>query len=39
VECCVLSSDLGNPAYAMPTDGFGEFMSKMLAAGMTEEAL
>ena len=39
VEWCVLSSDLGNPAYAMPTDGFGEFMSKMLAAGMTEREL
>ncbi len=39
VEWCVLSSDLGNPAYAMPTDGFGEFMSQMLAAGMTEREL
>ncbi len=39
VEWCVLSSDLGNPAYAMPTDGFGEFMSKMLGAGMTEREL
>ncbi len=39
VEWCVLSSDLGNPAYAMPTEGFGEFLSKMLAAGMTEREL
>lgn len=39
VEWCVLSSDLGNPAYAVPTEGFGEFMSKMLAAGMTEREL
>ena len=39
VEWCVLSSDLGNPVNAMPTDGFGEFMSKMLAAGMTEREL
>ena len=39
VEWCVLSSDLGNPVNAMPTDGFGEFMPKMLAAGMTEREL
>jgi hypothetical protein len=39
VEWCVLSSDLGNPRYGMPTDGFAEFMSQMLAAGMTEREL
>ena len=39
VEWCVLSSDLGSPRYAMPTEGFGEFLSKMLAAGMTEREL
>jgi len=39
VEWCVLSSDLGSTAYVMPTDGFGEFLSKMLAAGMTEREL
>ena len=39
VEWCVLSSDLGSTRYVMPTEGFGEFLSKMLAAGMTEREL
>jgi len=39
VEWCVLSSDLGATRYVVPTVGFGEFMSKMLAAGMTEREL
>ena len=39
VEWCVLSSDLGSPRYVMPTEGFGEFLLKMLEAGMTEREL
>jgi len=39
VEWCVLSSDLGATRYVMPTEGFGDFLSKMLSAGMTEREL
>jgi len=36
-EFCVLSSDLGQKANALPTDGFAAFLLAMRARGFTEQ--
>ena len=36
-EFCILSSDLGQPGNALPTDGFAAFLAAMRARGLTEQ--
>jgi hypothetical protein len=36
-EFCILSSDLGQKANALPPDGFADFLSAMLARGLSEQ--